>query len=617
MPRSQIRRRTDYGTVILHAVLVVSFVVLTATGLRIASDNPNSLWLRHLDPILPGEDLWFIHFLASIVLTAVLAGYTCYVVKARLLARTRIDMARIKSMVRPGRERWGALSVVAHWVLMCALAGEVLTGWLLFAGHAGAALPLHLGFTFLCLATIAVHVALHAAYGGLAQLLSIVRAGPLRIQPPTPDFAELLADVLARQQPETAPVLPPKSATVVRLGRLPVESPNSPLELSQPVARRSQSGTLRLHPFATALAVGVSVALMAVGAEQATRPVLRVVAIGSEAKPALDGDLSDPVWVDIEPVQVMTTQGGDFGGSHQSLVEIRAIHDGEFAYFAFVWEDPTRSLKHLPLFKSAGKWYLADERSSPEQELTFHEDKFAILLTRSMFPLIGGAIHLGSSAAGQSGGTTERGLHYTTNGSIADVWQWRASHNGPRGFVEDSHFGPMPNESADPDDRTPTAVSGFGVDPGGAPFRANFDRRPATARTPVVPRRLPLDLAVMRQAMGRLTVDVGVSEEKNARWWMTADETEAFSQASDSRIPDGTVIPSILISTEANSNPDSILGSARWAAGHWALEIRRRLIANNRFDLPIRAGALLWVAAFDHAEKRHTRHIRPFSLEVD
>ena len=28
-------------------------------------------------------------------------------------------------------------------------------------------------------------------------------------------------------------------------------------------------------------------------------------------------------------------------------LEIRAVHDGTWAYFLFLWDDPTRSLKHL------------------------------------------------------------------------------------------------------------------------------------------------------------------------------------------------------------------------------------------------------------------------------
>jgi hypothetical protein len=188
--------------------------------------------------------------------------------------------------------------------------------------------------------------------------------------------------------------------------------------------------------------VVVAVVIVAVGTEQATRPSLRIVAIDPAAAPVLDGDLSDPAWTAAVPKSVLTMQGGDFGGGRQSLVEIRAMHDGEFAYFAFVWEDPTRSLKHLPLFKSGGQWYAAAERSPPEQELTFHEDKFAVLLSGSVFPLIGGAIHLSGQPSSRPDSAVRRGLHYTTNGTFADVWQWHASHNEPIGYIEDSHFGP-------------------------------------------------------------------------------------------------------------------------------------------------------------------------------
>ena len=42
----------------------------------------------------------------------------------------------------------------------------------------------------------------------------------------------------------------------------------------------------------------------------------------------------------------------------QTTVEIRAVHDGKQAYFLFTWEDPTRSLKQLPLIKKIDGWHL-------------------------------------------------------------------------------------------------------------------------------------------------------------------------------------------------------------------------------------------------------------------
>ena len=66
--------------------------------------------------------------------------------------------------------------------------------------------------------------------------------------------------------------------------------------------------------------------------------------------PSLDGDASDRVWRNIQPFSLMTSQGGNFDG-RQKCGSIRAAHNGTWAYFLFGWDDPTRSLKQLPLFK--------------------------------------------------------------------------------------------------------------------------------------------------------------------------------------------------------------------------------------------------------------------------
>src|SRR5262249_35076252 len=158
------------------------------------------------------------------------------------------------------------------------------------------------------------------------------------------------------------------------------------------------------------------------------------------------------VWAKTTPVAVLTTQGGDFGGSHQSMVEVRAVHDGTYAYFAFVWEDPTRSLKHMPLFKRDGRWYIAASRNDLADEARFNEDKFSVLLAPPGFPLIGPAIHLARHPiSDKPPSSTGRGLHFTMGG-LADVWQWRASHGGLVGHIDNCHFGDPAVPDAQPRD---------------------------------------------------------------------------------------------------------------------------------------------------------------------
>src|SRR3546814_11133392 len=51
--------------------------------------------------------------------------------------------------------------------------------------------------------------------------------------------------------------------------------------------------------------------------------------------------------------------------------------------------------------------------------------------------------HLGPQPlAGRPGGPNERGLHYTTDGSLVDVWHWKSVRTGPLEQFDDDHFGP-------------------------------------------------------------------------------------------------------------------------------------------------------------------------------
>lgn len=606
-----VRRSTDYGTVILHAALVATLAVTLATGLRIATDDPEAEWIAVLDAVLPTEHLWYRHLVSGALLTATLVAYAMFVRGARLEARIRLDKARLAAMLGLGSSRSGAANVVVVWVLLLTLLGQVVTGVAVFAGGGRWLLSIHLYSTFLCVLCIGAHVVLHALNGGMRQLLRIVRPGRLVIAPDPPDLAELLAERLAeearvRQQQQQQ--LPPQTRRETLRERLQLE--------------RDKGGgqaRLNMHPLATALVAGLAVLALAFGAERASRETLHVVEILPSEAPKVDGELSDPVWAKSEPVSVLTTQGGDFGGTHQSLVEVRAVHDGTNAYFAFVWEDPTRSLKHLPLVKRQGHWHVGASRDDLADERKYNEDKLSVLLARPTLPLLGAAIHLAHQPlSDKPGSSTGRGLHYLLGGGIADVWEWRASHAGPYGNMDNCHFG-SPEPAPDTASTAETEYGGgFALDPGPPAYRSNIETRagPGGATT-ILPVRLPKDVAAISRAMGRLTDAEGESESMGARWWMTESETVPYSAEADAALPDGTVVPSIVMADELDFKPNSVRGSARWAAGRWTLEVVRRLYTASPYDVPIKTGTMLWVAAFDHAEKRHTRHLRPFTLEVD
>src|SRR6516165_327608 len=225
-------RRTDIGTVLVHLVLIVSFVVTLGTGLRIASDDPEAAWLSILDPILPMEHLWFRHLIAGVAMAGALAGYAVYVVRARLAARIRFDVARARAIWRGGQTGVSALNVVVVWLLLIGLTFETVTGAAIFLDAGQTLIALHHWVTWLCLACVVAHICLHVTYGGVRYALKIFKPGRLRIAPPPPDLADLLAEQLRRRR------TPPVHDRASSLDNPP----------------------LHAHPLATAIAVALVVA---------------------------------------------------------------------------------------------------------------------------------------------------------------------------------------------------------------------------------------------------------------------------------------------------------------------------------------------------------------------
>ncbi|MBO0764621.1 MAG: hypothetical protein J2P50_08540 [Hyphomicrobiaceae bacterium] len=580
--------------------------MLLATGLRMASADPGFDRLGQLlDAVLPMEHLWYRHLMAGAGLIAVLVAYAVYLLHARLQRRLRLDWGRIALLLQAGRPRWATASVITVWALLAALGAEIVTGVALFLGAGDLWLSVHLHATWVLMVLAITHVLGHWIYGGWSQLSRILRPAPLVLSPPPPDLADLLAEQLALREREA------------RGGRAAAGTPVRAhgTSVTEPGRERRHPG----RPLASIIAAATVVLALAAKVEQSTRVTLHVKSISRALAPRLDGDLSDPAWSHAPVASVLTQHGSNFGGTGSSVVDIRAVHDDEFAYFAFVWTDPTRSLKHLPLVKRQDGWYLAQTRHDVADENELHEDKLAILLAQSTLQIIGAAIHLSPAPLpGKPPSLTGRGLHYMTDGSIADVWQWRASHGGSSGHIDNCHFGGPAEATEEQTEGRERYTGGFAQDPGSPAYQDNFRSEPPGGyQGPVEPRRLPIEPGAMMRSMGRIQNDAEQSESEGARWWMTEDESVPYSKAADDVIETGTVIPGVIMIRGVREDAASVRGVARWAAGRWVLELARRLRTGSKWDVPIASGVLMWLAAFDHSETRHTWHVRPVQLEVE
>jgi hypothetical protein len=615
-------RKTDYGTVMLHWLLVAAVGVAFFTGLRIATEAPDRAWINAIDLILPRLSVWTWHIEAAIVLVAISVAHAIYVIRSGVGRRFQLDRVRLCGLAGPKQMRLASISVILTWIFFGAMVALIVSGGLLYFGiFAGDnELMVHWYASWVVPAFALLHILIHLRIGGALQLLRVFR--PERLPPPQLrlDAVELLT-LLAEKI----------SATAVESSNLPGASPQpeqSFREDRRPQMRKTgrdapprRNVTLQANPLVVAAAIAITGASAVVAADWLAVDSLQIRRIADADVPTLDGDTSDPVWRSVQPFSLMTNHGGNFDGRGESRVEIRAVHDGTWAYFLFTWDDPTRSLKQLPLIKRIDGWHLLHDGYERGDEQAFNEDKFAVLLTTSDVDLAGDRTFHASPQPipGVPATMTGRGLHFTTTGAYVDVWEWKATSDGSMGWMDDDHFGP-------PLEPTPMQVNnaapyrgGFAPDPGAANYSNNFETptKEAEVNAIVRPRRLPRDLAATRASMGQLSLDPNVGESDGARWFMTEAETVPYAREIDRLIPVGTVIPGVIISGDFTGDRADVRCAARWASGHWALEVARRLNTGSEFDVPIKTGAFMRVAAFDHSQIRHTRHVRPIRLEVE
>jgi len=626
------QRKTDYGTIILHWTFVAAFAVALVTGLRIATETPDRTWINWFDAVLPRDSVWIAHMQAAIVLVAVAIGYTVYMFRSGLGRRVQLDKVRLRGLFGRGQSRLSAVIALMYWIFFVTMAGLLISGGLLYFGfYSGYDVAmLHWVGTWVILAFVVLHVLTQYKSGGASQLLRIFRPAPLPAPPPRLDAIELLG-LLAEQSarlpeaknfdaPPDVPSHPLQPRTEARGDR--TREPD-PAPRPKGGSTKSRNPTLQANAFVVAAAAAITGASLIVATDHLAVDSVHIRRINPADAPILDGDTSDRGWRDVKPFSLLTGEGGNFDGKGEARIEIRAVHDGTYAYFLFTWQDSTRSLKHLPLVKEGDGWHLLHSGFQLGDEHEYSEDKFSVLLTASDVTLAGGrTFHPGPQpVAGAPATMSGRGLHYTAAG-YADVWQWKATSGGATGWMDDAHFGP-------PLDPTPMQAAnvvpykgGFAPDPGTANYRDNFTVEADTSGGPrrsrlVAPLRLPRVVAATTDAMGDIDLDPNHGESDGARWFMTEQDSVAYSTDVDARIPTGTVIPGVIVGGEFSGDRADVRCAARWASGLWALEVRRRLDTTSQFDVPIRTGVFMRVAAFDHSQIRHTRHVRPIRIEVE
>jgi cytochrome b subunit of formate dehydrogenase len=546
--------RTDAGTLVLHWLTAIAFIVSLFTGIRIAADAliaPVSQWLT---PILPQGEIWTWHFYSGLALFFAATAYVFYIVRSGLAQRNATKKTRALLMRAPKEMKWAAVNVILHWFIYALIVVMFATGVILYLGHGSWWVYVHSASAFIGLGYIFVHVVAHYMFGGWLQLLRVFK--PARL-------------VITR--------------------------------------------AVRPMPLLIGFVVAAAAAAAVASTDWGSRDTLTIVR--TSQPPKLDGVLEPAEWARANRVVVHTHQGVNLGGTGASKVEIWALRDDDMVYFAFRWEDPTRSMRRVPMIKREDGWHILHDRADLADVNTFYEDKLAVAFTTT--PSFGGgdSTHLGTKPLPDKPAPFHgRGYHYTIDNSLVDVWQWKASRGGHLGYVDDQYFGP-PREPTEAETAGQARYqAGYWNDPGRAFYIYNYKNEPPGGyRGPVEIVRLPIDWQATVKKLGRFDLDPDSSDEEGSQWWMFENETVPFSREHDAAIPVGTVIPGVLIIGEYEGDRADIRGAAKWKDGHWTLEVARKLRTGSKFDHDFVPGQALymWLNVFDHTQTRHTRHQRP------
>jgi hypothetical protein len=355
-----------------------------------------------------------------------------------------------------------------------------------------------------------------------------------------------------------------------------------------------------------AVSIGTAVAAGFAGLDSMSYQTLKVAPVWTA--PVLDGEASDEAWKSASDVSVHTVGGINFPNG-EVTIHVRAVRDGQNAYFFFEWADESHSQKHLPMIKTEQGWKLLEHRYDMQDENDYYEDKFAVMLSSSPEIAGGGSSHLGKQPiAGKPGSPNERGLHFTTDGSIVDVWHWKSVRTGPLAQLDDDYFGAPMEPDADP---TKRYTGGYTQDPkSGGGFIQNWKKHDCDKIEPVY---LPKDPSLIAPLQ---TADLEPNASDDLQWSLPLGDTVAYSPEADT-YKVGTVMPSVVIDKPFEGDRGDVRGVGVWRDGVWHLEVSRKLKTNSKFDQPIANGIYMWVVAFDHAQTRHTQHLRPLALDLE
>jgi len=351
------------------------------------------------------------------------------------------------------------------------------------------------------------------------------------------------------------------------------------------------------------LSIGMVSCIVGWGVFENTHHKLNVLTVDSSIYLEMDGEASEAPWFEAKTLTLQTHGGANFEDGSTNIA-IKALQNGHEIFFHFRWEDSSESLAHLPLVKTVDGWKPKQDGFYEFDEQTYYEDKFAVIVSDSCELNAAGTAHLGAQPLNDKPKPWHgAGYHYREQG-IVDLWHWKAVRTNSMHLMDDNYIGQPVEPRAG--DRRYTAGYHQDARESGA-YKMNWKWYTPDG---IVPKRLPLDASQLDPYQPDSKV-----KPQESPWILPWFGSQPYKSENDT-YPIGTVMPSILYtSNQFEGDRAHVRGFAKWQDGYWSLEVFRKLDTQSKTDIKIEDGVCIWVAAFDHAQVGHTRHVRPIKLE--
>lgn len=332
---------------------------------------------------------------------------------------------------------------------------------------------------------------------------------------------------------------------------------------------------------------------------------LQLVKIPADTVIDIDGSADEAAWKSANDLHVFTFDGANFRDG-QTQISIKAMENGTEVFFFLRWEDPSPSVSYLPLVKTEQGWQVQQSGFDHFDETEHYEDKLAMIFANNCDFGAAGTAHMGPKPlAGKPANWHGKGYHYTDDNSLVDLWQWKAVRTNDM-YLADDNFIAGPDIERPGSRRYTAGYQQDGKESGAYVMNWAWYQKSGS----VVPKRLP------KNPDDLLPYQPQAHPENNSElsWVIPWFAYEPYTPERDT-FPPGTVMPSVIYSSNRfEGDRADVRARAQWKEGYWSLELVRKLSTGSSKDIALTEGVCLWVAAFDHSQIAHTRHVRPLKL---